>query len=403
MRRAISNAAAVVLIVSLVGASIAGTYFATISRYSSSVATSNTFTLTVTSTVTSTISLSSSSAANTNSLSSSSAGATNSTAAYQAYLNTLITGAKQEGNLLIYTDFAIPAIAGLIGNFTKLYPFINAQYVRAGGTDIYNRVTTEFQGGVYKVDVLVPFLDYQMTQLKAMGALANYQPMSATYITPAQRDPDWAYSVVFDAPISIVYNTKLVNASQLPKDYPDLLAPQWKGKLGMVNIQTDPQDMVPLLYQASQIYGPNFLPSLAKQNIFFPTSSTVILAQDVAMGQVPVGVFASPQNLPALQAQGYPIDWIHLSGNKYMAYVATTGIASHAPHPYSAKLFEEFMYSPMGQQVLASYGYPVLSQNAKLALPALSPGNKTIVSIPSLPNSTFNQLLQNYSTLFGLG
>jgi len=71
--------------------------------------------------------------------------------------------------------------------------------------------------------------------LQQAGVLAPYKPSSGADVSPAFKDPDGYWTGFAARARVILYNTKLVRASEAPKSLWDLTLPRWKGKVAIAN------------------------------------------------------------------------------------------------------------------------------------------------------------------------
>ena len=66
----------------------------------------------------------------------------------------LYAGAKAEGKLMWYTSLAGGSYKTLIGAFEAKYPGVRVVVYRAGGADLYVRITEEYKAGRNLVDTI---------------------------------------------------------------------------------------------------------------------------------------------------------------------------------------------------------------------------------------------------------
>jgi iron(III) transport system substrate-binding protein len=87
----------------------------------------------------------------------------------------LVEGAKKEGKLVWYTSMAIDTSKPLLDAFTKEYPFIKAELVRAGEEQLMNRIVSETRAGRWLFDAV---------STSAMSVLVERR-MTAPYLSPS--------------------------------------------------------------------------------------------------------------------------------------------------------------------------------------------------------------------------
>ena len=71
----------------------------------------------------------------------------------------LIEGAKNEGEMLWYTNSGVENASRYIQAFRKNYPFINANFWRSKTRQVTQRVVSEANAGRHLVDVIKPSTD----------------------------------------------------------------------------------------------------------------------------------------------------------------------------------------------------------------------------------------------------
>ena len=140
-------------------------------------------------------------------------------------------GARQEGNLTVYTSLTVEDITDLSAAFEKKYG-IKVQVWRAGSDKVLQRALTETSVKRFEVDavhigapelealhlekVLQPIISPAFKELLP-GAVAAHREWVATRLTVFVQ----------------AYNTNLIRQQDLPKTWQDLSDPKWKGKLGV--------------------------------------------------------------------------------------------------------------------------------------------------------------------------
>jgi iron(III) transport system substrate-binding protein len=233
-----------------------------------------------------------------------------------------------------------------------------------------------------------------LEDLQQRGLLARVDA-STLAKTPAKYDSpqhDW---VGVSARVSVmVYDTKDLKASQLPKSVLDLAQPKWKGKLGLAPSETDFQPIVTAVAakygQAKAVAWLNALKSNADGHEY-PDNETLVT--EVNSGRVQIGVINhyywfrmrdeigasnvhSAEKLFAPRDPGYVID------------VSGAAILKSSSHQAEDQRFLAFLVSKQGQEILAhseSYEYPLGSgvQTAKPLYPfaKLEPDPITIAQL----------------------
>ncbi|QSO52057.1 extracellular solute-binding protein [Alicyclobacillus curvatus] len=150
----------------------------------------------------------------------------------------------------------------------------------------------------------------------------------------------------------IAYNTKLMTAAEAPKDWSDLLKPQYKNEIAM----NDPSISGPtypfvagILQTKGLTAGEQYFTSL-KQNglqVFAKNGPTV---QAMLSGKVKIAL-AQDAALTGFQMTGNPIKIIYPPSGTY-ALAGVIGIAKNAANKSAAEQFVEFCLTPEAQSIM---------------------------------------------------
>jgi iron(III) transport system substrate-binding protein len=144
----------------------------------------------------------------------------------------LIAGAKQEGELMLYSSLTQDDQLKLAADFKNRYG-VALKFWRGSQAHILQRVITETRGGRFEFDAL----ETNAPQIEALAREKVLQRIDSPYIAevllpetvPAHGEwtPDRLNLLVY------AYNTNAVKRADVPKVWQDLLAPKWKGRIGM--------------------------------------------------------------------------------------------------------------------------------------------------------------------------
>jgi iron(III) transport system substrate-binding protein len=258
----------------------------------------------------------------------------------------LIAGAKKEGKVIWYTTDGPRPTQIILKAFSKKYPFVKAEFIRAKSRAILDRITTEARAGRNLFDIAKTSTEtYDFYPEREVFAV--YNSPAKTEIPAAMRGDRWAS--LFSFVRAMAYNTTMVKKADLPRSWEDLLDPKWKGKI-LFDHSSLPE--VATLYSRwGKEKTTAFLTKLgASGNLQLRRGRTTI-SQLVSAGEAPLGVTIYPYNIEGLKAKGATIDWALLDPTPGL--LQPTSIARHAPHPYSAALLYDYLMSREGQKVYA--------------------------------------------------
>jgi putative spermidine/putrescine transport system substrate-binding protein len=195
------------------------------------------------------------------------------------------------------------------------------------------------------------------------GLYAKYFPSTYTTIPRAMKDTRGFWMGDYWGAISIGYNQNLVSTP--PKTWKDLLKPDYKGKVALNGSPLTSNSAVSGVIaaaignggSASNVApGIDFFAALKKSGNFIPIQTT---PATVASGQTPISIDWDYNNLAYIKGAPSARWGVSIpSDGVYGGYYAQA-VNSTAPHPYAARLWEEFIYSDQGQILyLKGFAHP---------------------------------------------
>lgn len=259
----------------------------------------------------------------------------------------LLAAAKREGRVVWYT------VAGesqqLAQEFEKKYPFVKVEVVRATVYPLLNRILNEAAAGNYLFDV-VRHATFTIGLLIQRGLVQVYESPERSGYGAGWKDKQGYWTSTDDNYFVIGYNTKQVASSEAPRDWDDLLAPKWRGKIGM-----DPDNH--LFYGAlEQSWGKEkalgYFRRLAQQQIQFRKGNT-LLSQLIVAGEYPLG-FVYAHRVEFLKSQRAPMEWVSTM-NPIVATGGPLALAAKARNPNAGRLLIDFLLSREGQLHLRKF------------------------------------------------
>ena len=267
-----------------------------------------------------------------------------------AHAATLEEAARAEGEVVLYSSLNNEQIVTLVDAFKKKYPAIKPSFYRGTSERVLQRASTEAKAGRFAVDV-VTSAGFQVQLMKESGLTQRYVPPEAAAFDEGFKDPDGHWVNVHSLLNSMAYNTQLVRPNEAPKKYEDLLAPRWKGRIG-VNLQ-DPEWYVNLQRRWGKDKARNFLKALAAQQPALRDGHN-ITAQLLAAGEFHAVTNTYAHIAARIKAQGGPVQYVF--DEPVITYVHPMVLAKSAPHPNAGKLLIGFILSIEGQRMLRDQG-----------------------------------------------
>jgi iron(III) transport system substrate-binding protein len=307
----------------------------------------------------------------------------------------ILRAARDEGELNFYTSIAQSDIAPLVDPFEERYG-IKVNVWRAGDEQVVQRCVAETQGRRYIVDAVhtgSSFLDALRREKILQPVVSPVHDQLMPETLPAHRL--WAATM-----LSVwvqAYNTNIIQRADLPTRFEDLLAPHWKGKLGIEAKSAD--WFATVATQMGGDPGVQFFRTLVEKNGVSARVGNSLLTNLVAAGEVPLGLELYNYMPAQAKRKGAPIDWLLMEP----AAARANGIAvtNHAPHPAAALLMYDYLLSVDAQRILASRDY--VPTNRTVASPLQ--GTKITLVDPAMPlkekmawTQTFNQIFLHASS-----
>jgi len=307
----------------------------------------------------------------------------------------LIERAKKEGTFLLYTSMNVPDVNQLFDGFRKRYPFVTPKSYTTRSAALLQRVITEAQAGRHFADVIQGNA-FTLYLLAKKGHTEPYASPESKSFPDSFRDPAGHWVAAYLQLNVIGYNTKLIAKSEAPNGYEDLLAPKWKGKMGLDDKQYIWFDG--LLKIMGREKGLAYMKRLATQEIHFRSGNT-LLANLLAAGEFGVLINARPESVDELKEKGAPVEWV--APRPTTANVLPIAVARNAQHPNAARLFMDYMLSEEGQRKLSGMGRTPSRPGIPAANPRLPQGLQIAVNDPGMAER-FDQVVEVYKNVFAL-
>jgi iron(III) transport system substrate-binding protein len=262
----------------------------------------------------------------------------------------LIDAAVREGQIAWYTAIDLAVAERLVDAFQEKYPGIKVQLQRSGAERNFARIGQEYAAGIHVADVIDSSDAAHFIVWKRQGWLAPYVPEDvAKYWTPELRDPDGLFAS-WRVTLSVMgYNTKLVKPEDAPKSFADLLDPKWSGKI----VKAHPGYSGTILtatFQMVRELGWSYFERLSKQRVL-QVQSAVDPPKKLAAGERPIMADGSEAALIFQQDAGQPVMPIYPTEGTPIV-TSPSGVLKDAPHPNAARLFQSYVFSLEGQQLI---------------------------------------------------
>jgi putative spermidine/putrescine transport system substrate-binding protein len=285
---------------------------------------------------------------------SSTSAATATSAASFGGTDALVAAAKKEGQLNVITLPANWANYGTImANFTKKYGIkINDANPDGSSQDEINAVN-QLKGQSRGPDVLDMGTAFAV-KADQQGILAPYKVASWSNIPDSSKATDGTYYADYGGYVAIGYNSAKVKTP--PTSFKDLLSPAYKNQVAINGNPTQAGAAFAAVYAAALSNGGSFsniAPGVAyykklhQAGNFVPVTAS---AATMESGQTPIIIWWD-YLLASEVGPGVPGLKIVIPSDAHYAAYYDQAISKYAPDPAAARLWEEYLYSTVGQNL----------------------------------------------------
>jgi len=258
--------------------------------------------------------------------------------------------AIKEGNVSWYTSTPFPLVQLLADKFTA-DTGIKVTLLRTGGSAVLRRFQQEYQAGQVGADVLTMSDAGAAGALTRQGVFVAFKPEGFDKVVDSVKDKDGYWIAQRVHLIGMPVRTDLVAEKDRPKTWSDLTDPKFKGKM----VMPDPSfTAIQLLVvgMLSQKFGWDFYKALRKNDIMIVQGHQQVF-KTLQQGERVIGAegsdprsFNKGKELPNM-TMIYPTEGV-------FTVCSPVAIVKNARNPNAAKLFAQFMLSPVAQKMIAA-------------------------------------------------
>jgi putative spermidine/putrescine transport system substrate-binding protein len=280
----------------------------------------------------------------------------------------LVKAAKKEGKLNV---IALPHdwanYGEIITTFKKKYGLAMDEANPQGSSAEENQAIVSLKGDNRAPDVVDVSPPLAIAGANS-GLYAKYFTTNFKKIPRAMKDGRGFWTGDYWGAISFGVNTAVVQ--NVPKTWDDLMKPEYRNKVALNGSPLTSGSAVAGVFAAALANGGSlsdvgpgidFFQKLKEMGNFIPIQAN---PQTIASGQTPIVI--DWDYLNAAYISEFPAAKIKItvpSTGVYGAYYCQA-INADAPHPYAARLWEEFLYSDQAQLLwLKGFSHPALFQD----------------------------------------
>ncbi len=281
----------------------------------------------------------------------------------RARVQTLIEAARAEGKLEWIGGFIEPPMAKfLIPKFKEYYglPNLNVEYTYGGTTETVTRVEQLLSAGKKTFDINWNAQWAWYNSLLARGRILRYDsPRYKEYTISNNNKLSRAGYWVSDGIVYMpMYNPKAVVEAGLkdfnPTSWWDFTAPKLKGKVSMGNISQS-VSYAQIALGLRKVLGIEWYKKLAKDIKPALFIRTVQGRDWVVSGEFPITLTSYSKAGQILRQQGVDVKLVFPKEGNVMIPLSPI-IFSDGAHPNAAKLFIDYIRSPVGTNAIVDSG-----------------------------------------------
>jgi iron(III) transport system substrate-binding protein len=240
---------------------------------------------------------------------------------------------------------------------------IKVRYWRAGPQELIRRAETEYRAGRFDVDI-VQANGPTMEAIRRENILQKvWSPVHADLLRQAVPEHgEWIgerLNIIIGA-----YNTKAVQAADVPASYEGFADAKWIGKLSVE--ATDYDWLATVVTAMGEEKGIETFKRIGRTAGFSVRKGHTLITTLVAAGEIPMSLNVFSYKVEQLAKEGAPIAPLMIP--PAVGRVNGVGAARRPPHPNAALLYYEFMLSE-AQHILKERDFTPTNQKVQ-ALPA---------------------------------
>ncbi len=314
----------------------------------------------------------------------------------------LIAAAKKEGKVVWYAAMDLPVSQQVAKGFEAKYPGIPVRIERTGSERQFQRLAQEYGSKIYAADIINASDAAHFVSWKRNGWLASYVPEDVARFWPGEhRDADGLFASSRIYVVSLAYNTTMVKPEDAPKGFMDLLHPKWMNRL----VKAHPSysgTIMTSTYQMARDLGWDYFEKIAKLKVM-QVQSSVDPPNKVALGERAAMVDGNDFNVVLHKEAGRPVEIVYPSEGAPLI-VCPNAVLKSAPNPSAARLFQSYLFSQEGQQVLCDFA----AQHSAHPQVKPKPGRKVLADIkvmkddPVAVEAQAVEIKARYQKIFGV-
>ena len=259
----------------------------------------------------------------------------------------LLAAAKAEGELIVYGSAEEAYVSAACKHFEELYG-IKVSYQRLSTGEVQAKITEE--NGNPSADVWFGGTSDPYAEAASAGLLLPYEAKNASHLVNQNyRDKDGAWYGIYKGILGFMVNTEELARMNLevPKDWDDLLKPEYKGLIWLSNPATAGTANL-VINTMVQMKGHDAAMEYFKAldaNIAQYTKSGSGPSKKVGIGECVIGIGFLHDGITQI-LDGYDNIQLVIPSSGTSFEIGATAIFKGAKHENAAKLWVEYALSP---------------------------------------------------------
>jgi iron(III) transport system substrate-binding protein len=266
-------------------------------------------------------------------------------------------GGSSRTTLVVYSPHGKDLLQYYEQAFEKTHPNVDVQWVDMGSQDVLDRLRSERANP--QADVWFGAPAETFARAAKEGLLEPYRPSWAATMPDETHDAKDLWYGTYLTPEVIAYNSQVIAAAEVPKDWDEVLDPKWKGKIiirdpipsGSMRAIFGAIILRELKRTGSTAAGFDWLRRLdanTKEYVISPT----MLYQKLGQREGVLSLYDMPDIETLRETTKYPIaSRIPASGTPLL--VDAIAVVRGTRHPAVAKEFYEFVTTPSALRAAA--------------------------------------------------
>lgn len=285
------------------------------------------------------------------------------------------TKTNDKSKLVIYSPHGKEMLSEFEKKFEEINPDIDVQWLDMGSQEVFDRIKTEKENPLSDIWWGAPATIFMRAE--KLGLLDKFVPTWADKIPETSKSKNGFWFGTFLTPQVITFNDKTLTNQNAPKDWDDLISPEWKDKIIIRNPMAS--GTMRVIYSAmiansikltgNENEGFEWLKKLDANTSSYAADPTQMYIK-LSGNEAAVSLWNMPDIILQKTLYNYPFGYnFPASGT----VVLTDGIAivKGSKNPEAAKKFYEFVTSEQSLILQAEkfYRIPARSDIAKDKLP----------------------------------